>query len=78
MGEKVNEMYSYGNGIVVSRDKIEEISNEFIGIIKKELPEEAQNITVIDSVLSHVEKEIHLKKTQVIAFFRRYPVRNEI
>lgn len=62
---RLNEIYSYGNRIVVSRNKIEKISNDFIEIIKKELPEEAQNITVIDSILSHVKSDIHLKKLKL-------------
>lgn len=57
----MNEYVSYGNGIVVPKRKIEKISEDFIQIIKKELPEEAQNITVIDDILSSVKNKIRAK-----------------
>lgn len=57
----VKEFYTYGNDIVVQKDTIDEITNDFIQNIKNELPEEAQNITVIDSILSTIQRNIHLK-----------------
>ena len=57
----MNEYVSYGNGIIVSKTTIEKISEEFIQIIKKELPEEAQNIMVIDGILSSVKTKLHAK-----------------
>ena len=57
----MDEYVSYGNGIVISKRKIEQISEDFIQIIKKELPEEAQNIMVIDGILSSVKTKIHAK-----------------
>lgn len=55
------EIYTYGNDIAIKKDTIDKIVNDFIQNIKNELPEEAQNVTVIDSILSTIERNIHLK-----------------
>lgn len=57
----VSEYISYGGGIVISQKVIDKISEEFIHIIKEELPEEARNITVIDDILSSAKSKIYLK-----------------
>lgn len=61
MRKIAKEFYTYGNGIVVQKDTIDKITNNFIQNIKNELPKEAQNITVIDSILSTIQHNIHLK-----------------
>ena len=59
------ELYVYGNGIAVSEDKIDKITNDFLQNIKNELPEEARNVTVIDSILSTIQRKIHLKTLEL-------------
>lgn len=57
----MNEYITYGGGIVISKKVIDKISEDFIYIIKEELPEEARNITVIDDILSSAKSKIYLK-----------------
>lgn len=59
------EIYCFGNGITVTKNTIDNISNQLIQIIKSELPEEAQNIDVIESVLEKINRNIRSKKLQL-------------
>lgn len=58
-------MFNFGNGIIVDEAKINVISNAVIENIKKELPEEAQCIEVIESVLEEVKSNIRRKRLQL-------------
>lgn len=56
---------NYGDGVVISKGKINQISEKIVELIKTELPEEAQCITVLDSVLSEVKSNLHRKRLQL-------------
>lgn len=51
--------YYYENGVVISKSKIQKVSAGFMELIKKELPEEALSVTVLDSVLEDIKSQIH-------------------
>ena len=51
--------YSYENGVVISKSKIQKVSAGFMELIKKEFPEEALSVTVLDSVLEDIKSQIH-------------------
>lgn len=51
--------YSYENGVVISKSKIQKVSAGFMELIKEELPEEALSVTVLDSVLEDIKSQIH-------------------
>ena len=56
---------NYGDGVVISKGKINQISEKILELIKTELQEEAQCITVLDSVLSEVKSNLHRKRLQL-------------
>lgn len=56
---------NYGDGVVISKGKINQISEKIVELIKTEIPEEAQCITVLDSILSEVKSNLHRKRLQL-------------
>lgn len=57
--------YSYENGVVISKSKIQKVSAGFMELIKKELPEEALSVTILDSVLEDIKSQIHSAKLRL-------------
>lgn len=55
----MDRYYSYENGVVISKSKIQKVLAGFMELIKKELPEEALSVTVLDSVLEDIKSQIH-------------------
>lgn len=55
----MDRYYSYENGVVISKSKIQKVSAGFMELIKKELQEEALSVTVLDSVLEDIKSQIH-------------------
>lgn len=58
----MDDYYLYEDGIAISNVKINRISDAFADSIKKELPEEAQCIDVIESILDEIKNVIRKKK----------------
>lgn len=56
------ELFDYGDGIIVPKERISNIADAIIGAIKTELPEEAQSPYVVEAVLSDVKDVIMHKR----------------
>ena len=58
-------VFVYGNGVLLSEDKVSEISGKVVNVLKTELPREAQCTEVIESILTDVKNSIHKKKLEL-------------
>lgn len=52
------EIFNYGNGLVIKKEKIDSITDSIFSLIKKELPEEFQCSSVIKSILKETENKL--------------------
>lgn len=59
---ETSALLDFGDGIYVSDITIRKISDEFIDVLKKELPEEAQCSRVVDSVMEEVRSNLKCKR----------------
>ena len=59
---ETSALLDFGDGIYVSDITIRKISDEFIAVLKKELPEEAQCSRVVDSVMEVVRSNLKCKR----------------
>lgn len=66
-GEKVEmaEFVNYGNEIVIPSDTTHNVALNIIETIKKELPEEAQCVSVINEILSDVKTIMETSKLKL-------------
>ena len=59
------ELIDFGKGIVIPKTKVINIAEDFIKIVKTELPEEAQCPRVMDAVLNEVKGIIMSKQLKL-------------
>lgn len=55
-------MFDYGNGCYISEEDIKKVTDKLIVVLKTELQEEAQCVSVIGSILDEVKAEIQNKR----------------